>query len=420
MEAAERVRDRLDQLAAIGVEHGHGITRLAYTAQERAAHECFARWGEDEGAQVTVDRAGNSIAAFRDGVPYVLVGSHLDTVASGGAYDGAAGVVAGFETARSIAEEVGTGVRVVAFAGEEGARFGRPNLGSAAAAGLLTSEAIGRLIDSAGITLADASAELGLSPGQSSPWLRHDIALFLEVHIEQGRQLEAGAARIGLVDAIAGSVRLRFVFTGRADHSGATPMRMRSDALVAASELVLAVEVVARRHRSTVATVGRLELQPNSVTTVPGHVTLWIDVRDVDADLQRLAARAIFERAQEIEESRDVLISGQVISEQAPVVLAAWPRVIAHEECRERALPYRVLSSGAGHDAAVVAGFAPATMLFIPCVAGISHSPRELASPADIVAAADVAAGILRQASRLTATEVSTLTSLAAPPGQQV
>jgi allantoate deiminase len=390
-----RLGERLAAMAEIGADADGGITRLAYTELERESHRQFAEWATADGARCETDPAGNTVAIYREGEPYFLVGSHLDTVVRGGAFDGVAGVLGAMEVARLATDSVDRGLRVVAFAGEEGARFGRPNLGSAAAAGMLTEESVGRLRDAHGTELATAAAELGLEPLATEPWIGDRISCFFELHIEQGRQLEAGSARIGLVDAIAGSVRLRFEITGRSDHSGATPMRMRSDALAAASELVLVAEEVGRRYRSTVATVGRIEVHPNNVTTVPGEVSLWMDIRDVDADLQRQAAAAIFERARELGERREVGIAGELISDQAPVVLAAWPRMIAHRECAERGLTYRVLASGAGHDAAIVARRAPATMFFIPCLEGLSHSPREQASVEDIAAASELISAVL-------------------------
>lgn len=241
----------------------------------------FAEWAAEHGKECTTDAAGNSIATYREGIPYFLTGTHLDTVVQGGAYDGAAGVISALEAARAVAEGTDSGVRVVAFAGEEGARFGRPNLGSALAAGLLEPEAVSRLADADDVTLGDAAEALGFPTPAADRWLGPEIICFIELHIEQGRQLETGAARIGLVDAIAGSVRLRFEFRGRSDHSGATPMPMRSDALAAASELVLDAERIGRQYRSTVATVGKVEVQPNNVTTVPGVARLWLDIRDV-------------------------------------------------------------------------------------------------------------------------------------------
>ena len=410
--SAERIAARLGELARIGGEDGGGVTRLAYTAGERDAHAQFAAWAAEAGARCTVDAAGNSVAVFREGVPYYLVGSHLDTVPSGGRYDGAAGTVAGLEVAAQLSD-VRLGVRAVAFAAEEGARFGRPVLGSSLAAGLLDAEALGRLRDAGGRTLLDAAAELDLDPGAATPWLGDDVACFFEIHIEQGRQLETGAARLGLVDAIAGSARLRISIGGRSDHSGATPMRLRADALTGASELVLAVEEIGRGYHSTVATVGRLELAPNNVTTIPGAATLWVDVREVDADRQRQAGRAVLARAGEIAERRGLRLSCEVLSEQAPIVLAAWPRSIAYRECARQGLAYRVLSSGGGHDAAVVARRAPSALIFIPCAQGISHSPREQADPADIALAVEVVCATIARTDALLAPPGAT----GAPPG---
>jgi allantoate deiminase len=397
---AERVRERLAELALIGGEAGGGVTRLAYTQAEREAHQLFCGWARAAGASCELDPAGNSVAVFRDGTPYFLIGSHLDTVLHGGRYDGAAGVVAALEVAQAVGE-LRRGVRAVAFAGEEGARFGRPTLGSALAAGLLDGRGLGKLHDADGTALIDAAAEIGLDPASTPTWLGDEVGCYFELHIEQGRQLESGAARIGLVDAIAGSVRLQFEITGRADHSGATSMRMRADALTAASELVLAVEEAGRGYRSTVATVGRIQVTPNNVTTIPGHVTLWVDLRDVDPDLQRGAARRVLDRSAEIATRRGVRIASDVLSEQPPIVLSAWPRAILYEECRARGVAYRVLSSGAGHDAAVVARRAPSAMVFIPCVEGISHSPREQASPEDIALAVEVLCSALHRTDEL-------------------
>jgi len=395
-----RVAARLRDLAAMGGQPGSGITRLAYTSLERDAHALFRRWVEAEGKRVETDAVGNTIAVFKEGEPYFLIGSHLDTVAQGGAYDGAAGVVGALEAADLVSPTLKHGLRVVVFAAEEGARFGRPNLGSAAAAGLLNTDDLTRLRDADGISVYEAATLLGFSPLSLDPWIDKRIACFFEIHIEQGRTLELSGARIGLVDAIAGSIRMRLDITGRPDHSGATPMEIRADALVAASQFVLAAEEIARGYRSTVATVGRMEVWPNSLTTVPGKVTLWIDIRDADADQQRHTARILLERAEAIGEARNVAVTAEVVTNQTPVVLAAWPRAIVRDECEARHLVYRVMPSGAGHDAAIVARRAPATMIFIPCVNGVSHAPDESASSDDIALASELLSAAIERADR--------------------
>ncbi len=161
------------------------------------------------------------------------------------------------------------------------------------------------------------------------------------------------------------------------------------------------VERAGRAYRSTVATVGKIEVHPNSVTTVPGQVTVWVDIRDVDADVQRETANTVLSAADRLVSARGLTLSAEVISELAPVVLEAWPRALAHQECEQLGLSYRVLSSGAGHDTAIVARQAPATMMFVPCADGISHSPRESASPTDIAGAARLIAATAIRADRL-------------------
>jgi allantoate deiminase len=400
LDAPGRIAERLGRLAELSAG-GEGVTRLAYTALERRAHELMAEWIDDLGGRVETDAAGNTVGVFNDGEPYFLVGSHLDTVVHGGAFDGAAGVVGALEVAAQLRDGLEHGLRIVAFAAEEGARFGRPNIGSSAAAGFLDATAAADLVDSDGISLADAAAAVELAPHVGEPWIDSRVACFFEIHIEQGRQLELGAAQIGLVDAIAGSLRMRFRLVGRADHSGATPMELRADALAGASEIILGAERVAREYRATVATVGRLEVRPNNVTTVAGEVTAWIDVRDVDADQQRRTAQLIADLAHETAEQRELRLTLDIISVLPPVVLAAWPRALARAECELRALPCRVMPSGAGHDAAIVARRAPAALYFVPCRDGVSHSPAERADPRDIAAAVDLLVAVVRRADRL-------------------
>jgi allantoate deiminase len=395
----ERMRQRLEELTRIGAQREGGVSRLAYGPEEREAHELLARWAREDGAETEVDAAGNTIVTHRPGTPYFLIGSHLDSVVQGGDYDGTIGVISGLEIARQVRDRVEHGVRVVAFAGEEGARFGQATIGSSFAAGLLDEDACVELRDGAGVALGDAARE----QGRVTPWLGPDVACFFEIHIEQGRRLESGAVRIGLVDTIAGAVRLRFDIRGRADHSGATPMRMREDALAAASEIVLVAERVARAHGSTVATVGRLNVTPNNLTTVPAGVALWMDIRDVDADLQRTATDEILAGADEIGRRRPVRIAVESLSTRAPVVLHAWPRAIARDACAKAGVAYDVLPSGAGHDAAIAALRAPVLMVFIPCVDGISHSPMEKASVDDAALAVRLVCDVLVEADGLVA-----------------
>jgi allantoate deiminase len=394
-----RLADDLRAIGQIGALPEGGVTRPGFTPLERQAHELVGGWLRGLGLTVRVDAVGNTIAERpgRRSGSFIGLGSHLDSVPHGGRFDGIVGVVGAVELIRLLAEhDVTTDhpLRVVLFVGEEGARFGEPCVGSKAIAGLWEGRDLTRVRDVDGVTLFEALERLDFDPGRISEarWSPGEVAAFLELHIEQARVLEAEGRQIGLVDVVSGSTRLRLEVRGRADHSGGTPMGLRSDALAAAAEIALTIESLANdpRHRGTRATVGRLDLYPNSITTVPGRVTMTVDVRDVDSDRQRAAASDIVQRAHWICERRGVGLDVEVIADTSPAVLTMWLRELTSDVCRELGLGYRVMSSGAGHDAAILARIVPAAMVFVPSREGLSHVPEEWTSAADIARGVDV------------------------------
>ncbi|QIN78500.1 hydantoinase/carbamoylase family amidase [Rubrobacter marinus] len=307
---------------------------------------------------------------------------------SGGARGGAA-----VERLRGLSSPFG----VVVFSGEEGARFGAPCIGSRVATGAFTAATLRELTDGEGRSVSECASSVGLRPEDSAEaaWEPGSVAAFLELHIEQGRVLENRGRPLGVVDAIAGSTRVELEFSGRPDHSGATPMPMRHDALAGASEFVLEAERRALALRTTVATVGRMEVDPGSVTTVPGTARLALDVRDVDSERQRDLAEELLDRATRIASRRGLELSATLLSDQSPVVL--------HKPIRERlaraaevsGTDFCVLPSGASHDTAHVAKVAPSGMVFVPSHEGISHSPREWSDVEHIARAAGVLATAL-------------------------
>jgi len=390
----ERVAEDIRRLATLGADPGGGISRLAFTTQEREAHDLIAEWMCQLDLDVRVDSFGNTYA-LRTGrnpsLPALAFGSHVDTVPNGGGYDGAVGTIGALQTMRMFHDngwETEHSLLMVVFAAEEGARFGKPNLGSRAVVGELTREQMGQLRDANGSTLEGALQAAGLDPDRlgEARWAPGQIGAFLELHIEQGQVLESERKVIGLVDSIAGSTRLLFDIAGRAVHSGATPMRLRRDALAAAADLTLGIEAIANdhRHRTTVATVGKIEVWPNSITTIAGRTAVYADVRDVDSDRQREAANQIIQLARRLEEKRGVEINVTLLSDSSPTILPTWVRHVTSQVCDELGVPYRVMPSGAGHDASVVSSLVPAAMIFVPSQGGISHAPEEWSSPEDI------------------------------------
>jgi hydantoinase/carbamoylase family amidase len=391
-----RIDDFLGQLGQIGRDPRGGFSRLAFSPEEREAHALFRRSLEEIGLDTSTDAVGNSYGELpgSEDLPALMTGSHLDTVYQGGNFDGAVGVAAAVEVARVLAADGGMRrpLRVVAFAAEEGARFGAPCIGSRVVTGAYGPDTLRELTDHDRTTASAAAEAVGLRPAEaaSARWDFDKVECFVEVHIEQGRVLEARDRPVGIVNSIGGSTRVELVFTGRADHSGATPMWLRRDALVGASEFVIAVERRARAHATTVATVGRLDVEPNSMTTVPGRVLLQLDVRDVDSERQRDLAEMLLDDAMRIAGGREITVTARRLSDQSPVVLHGTVQAALAGAANRRETPFISLASGASHDAAHVAKHVATGMVFIPCRDGVSHSPEEHADAARIAEAVDV------------------------------
>jgi allantoate deiminase len=388
---------------------GPGVSRLGFTALEREAHRLFAEEMRGLGLTVHGDAAGNTIAELRDpsvatgSVRIVGTGSHLDSVPNAGRFDGIAGIVAALEVARLLVSSNWRprgAVRFVAFAGEEGARFGQACTGSRLAAGLMTGADLERLHDSDGISIAQAMQELGMEPDRvgEACWDSKEWGAFVELHIEQGSVLKNAGIDMGVVDLISGSTRLGITLHGRASHTGGTPMHLRADALTAAAEIILHAEMLANdeAHRGTRITVGKLEVRPGSITTIPGMCHLQIDIRDVDGDRQRASASALLAEAYEIATRRHVGVEAEYLGDASPVVLPVSVRneIIAAAQALD--IPYRVMPSGASHDTQMINHICPSGMIFVPSENfGVSHSPDELTYAEDLARGADLLAASL-------------------------
>lgn len=392
----QRLLGRLEELARIGADSSGGVTRIAFSAEERAATELVGSWLREAGLTVAFDGFGNLFASTDANAPGAvpsLCGSHLDTVPSGGRFDGALGVVAAIEAVeamRAAAALPRRPLEVVVWRCEEPVRFAHGKVGS-----LLFSGQIGMSdlhpvqdppLDLQGALRADGERPLR-DPSRG-------VASCLELHIEQGRRLEDAGAQIGVVTAVAAPIRLRLTVTGRADHSGATPMDARRDALCAAAEVVLAVERAGRaeRHAESVATTADVDVSPGAMNVVPGAAALLVDIRGIDgASMERVRAQ-IAAACDEIGGRRGVEIAVATLSHGAPTrfddrvvdALAETAEALGHPPLR--------LPSGAGHDTQCLAGMAACGMLFVPSVAGISHAPDELTRDADVVAGTRVLA----------------------------
>jgi allantoate deiminase len=385
---AATVLERCARLGEISEERGLLLRRYATPAM-RDANALVAGWMRDAGLDVRADAAGNLIGRLEGERPEALVlGSHLDTVRDAGRFDGPLGVVA----AIAVVERVGRlklSLEVAAFADEEGVRFGTAFLGSSAVVGAWDPAWAG-LTDADGVRLGDALRAFGGDPDRVGAAAWSAVRAYCELHIEQGPVLETLGAPVGVVTAIAGQSHASVRFIGTAGHAGTVPMDGRRDALPAAAEFVLVAESLARARAGLVATVGQLAVEPGARNVIPGAVELSLDIRHIDDGERRAAVAALRETADVLAAKRGVALVWRELADIAAVPLEVEPLAAAAGSDVPR------LASGAGHDAAMLARIAPASMLFVRCRGGVSHHPDEAVSEADVAVALDVLEGYVR------------------------
>ncbi|MDI9414634.1 MAG: Zn-dependent hydrolase [Bacillota bacterium] len=396
---AERIQNDLENLSRFGGLEGGGISRLAFTSADREARDYLRDSLALQGLGTVQDAMGNMRArrhGTRDLAP-VMIGSHLDSVPSGGCYDGAVGIVAALEVIRVLDDlgiETRRPIEVINFSAEESSRFGASTLGSKAMTGHLSQEHLHMYKDKDGVSLYEAMKLFGLNPdGLESVRIQPgDVYAFIEMHIEQGRVLESFGIPLGIVTSIAAPTRIRVFVIGRADHSGATPMDLRADALTAASEIILGVERIASVEAGphTVGTVGYANAQPGVLNVIPGKVELGIDIRDIDKDSKDLAVRKIISLLEYVGNNRGVKVDYRILADETPVTLSGKIIGALEEAAQALGYPYRLMPSGAGHDAMYMAEVAETGMIFVPSREGISHNVAEYTAVEDIARGAEL------------------------------
>lgn len=387
---------------------GEGINRLAFTDADWAGRQYIIDRMTDAGLTVETDDFGNVIG-YKIGknpdLPAVMVGSHTDSVPNGGNYDGVVGVLSAIEVIRSMTDdgyEHDHTIAVVSFMCEESGRFGNATLGSKAMRGELTLQDLHRLVDKQGISLYEALKDRNLNPdGIETMAYKRPVKSFTEIHIEQGKVLEHEQKTIGIVTGIAAPERFYVTIRGNADHSGATPMNLRHDALCGASKIILGIEEIASMQEEppVVGTVGVVEVTPGAMNVIPGAVKLGVDIRSISKAARNSVVTLVKEFIDITAEKRGLSYTIETIAQDYPVEM--HPAMIREieEAVKSVGVEYMTMPSGAGHDAMHWAEVVPTGMIFIPCRDGISHNPAEFAEMDDIVTGAAVLDKVLRKLS---------------------
>lgn len=381
-----KLLEQLRELGAIGHDAAQGgRTRIALTDEEKAGRDLLVRWMRELDLEVRVDQIGNIFgvlhAAHPEGMAQpLMMGSHIDTVRNAGALDGCYGVLAGLAVVRAYRQaglRPARAIVVAAFTNEEGVRYQPDMMGSLVYAGGMDVQAALNTVGTDGTRLGDELARIGyagdMAPGAIVP------REYIELHIEQGPVLEAEGKLIGVVESLQGISWQKVTITGVANHAGTTPTRLRHDAGYAAAACVafLREQVVGAAPETTLATVGSLRLEPDLINVIPRKATFTVDLRDPDEQRLQAAERRLADFLAALAEREGVTVETEQLVRFEPVVFDAALADRIQAAAQRRGLPHRRMTSGAGHDAQMLARIASSAMIFVPSRGGISHNPRE-------------------------------------------
>ncbi|MBL6927684.1 MAG: Zn-dependent hydrolase [Rhodospirillales bacterium] len=395
----DRLLGRLEELGRVGALEGGGVCRLALTDEDRRGRDLVVGWMKELGLSLSIDRIGNVVgvrAGTEDGLP-VVAGSHIDTVATGGIYDGCLGVLAGLE-AVAVLNEAGIKTQrplaVAFFTNEEGARFAPDMMGSAVSQGVLDLDealAVSGIDDT---IVADDLAAIGyVGEARAGDFRAH---CYVELHVEQGPVLDKAGETIGAVTGVQGIYWTEFKITGTSNHAGTTPMQNRHDAgYVAASVAVQAREIAEREGGNQVANAGFLRLHPGLVNVVAGEATVTIDFRNTDVKVLKRATEELIEFAERAAAEEGCEIAVHPHARFDPVEFDPGMVALVEKTARGAGHSVRRMHSGAGHDAQMFAANCPTAMIFVPSEHGVSHNITEHTAPEDIRAGADVLLQVL-------------------------
>ncbi|MCP5365875.1 MAG: Zn-dependent hydrolase [Hyphomicrobiales bacterium] len=390
----DRLMGRLMELGQVGALEGGGVCRLALSDADRRGRDLVCGWMHELGLDVTVDRMGN-VVGIRPGTedgPPVMAGSHIDTVATGGLYDGNLGVLAGLEVVATLNDAGIVTRRPVAvgfFTNEEGARFAPDMMGSAVHQGTLDLDSALAAQDKDGAAAGEELARIGYAGDAEVGSFRAHC--FFELHVEQGPVLEESGEEIGAVTGVQGISWTEYRISGVSNHAGTTPMRLRHDAGYCAASIAVEARAIARDlGGDQVATVGVTDLTPNLINVIAKAAVVTVDLRNTDDDVLKAAEARMAVHVAALAEAEGVTIQARTLARFAPVVFDGAMVDLVAETAAALGHTVRRMPSGAGHDAQMFAPNCPTAMVFVPSKDGISHNTREYTAPEQIRAGADV------------------------------
>lgn len=396
---AERLIGRLQQLGATGRDEAGRLCRIAASDADKAGRDLLCDWLAGAGLRIAIDRIGNIHGIWEPegaaGDP-VVIGSHIDTVIDAGIYDGCYGVLAGLsviEAMQAADHRPTRPVAVIAFTNEEGVRYAPDMMGSLVAAGGMDCDKALASIGTDGSALGTELARIGYDGPHQPGFLRPHA--YVELHVEQGPVLEAEGLPLGAVENLQGISWQRVTIDGTANHAGTTPMAMRRDAGVAAARVMTYLDQLARATPGAVATVGTLALQPNAINVIPSQASFTIDLRNPDEARLQAQEAALADLLDQLR-AQGFAVTTERLARFQPVTFA--PDIVSAIEASAaaRQMPCRRMTSGAGHDAQMIARIAPSAMIFVPSRGGISHNPAEFTEDQALIDGANVLLDVVR------------------------
>ncbi|MCU4347731.1 Zn-dependent hydrolase [Acinetobacter lactucae] len=397
----ERLLKRIAELGQIGAIEGGGVCRLAFTAEDKLGRDQVIAWMKDLDLSITIDAIGNVVAtrAGLENLPPVMTGSHIDTVRTGGKYDGNLGVLAGLEVIASLNDaniQTKHPIAVAFFSNEEGSRFPPDTMGSLVFQGELSLQDAYSTVGIDGSTVKENLERIGYL-GEAPVGLAQ-IHAFIELHVEQGPVLEHEQISIGAVTGVQGIHWLEFTILGTSNHAGTTPMHLRHDAGIVAMQIAsFARNLVQQVGQGQLVTIGQIQFSPNLVNVIPNKAVFTLDIRNTNADILEDVFQQILQFAKQAATAEQVQLSVRDIANSEPIDFDS--RIVQRVAAiaQQQNLSVKKMPSGAGHDAQVIAALCPAGMIFVPSVAGLSHNVKEFTHDHDIENGANILLQILHE-----------------------